>query len=1187
MYLKRLEIHGFKSFADKTVMEFKPGITVVVGPNGSGKSNIADAVRWVLGEQSVKSLRGGKMEDVIFAGSEKRRSLGMAEVSLTIDNSSGIFPLEFNEVTVTRRLYRSGESDYLINRVPCRLRDVHELFMDTGVGREGISIIGQGKVDEILTVKPEERRGLIEEAAGIVRYRYRKRDAVKKLEDTENNLLRLHDIISELSGQKEPLAEQARTAKIYEELKAELDTLEIGLIKEETDAAYRRLDNIRKNRSNEDKELEELRTNFYSVQTRVEKHKLLLQKKEEKLSAHQESLYEENIRLEKSESEMKLITERISDLAKQKKTYGQDIQKLKEEIDGFSKDFATHKASGEKLKEQLEFSRGQLKQYETYMEEDSLLDIKMSQELEELKSEHFEKLQDETRINNGLNSHKQRRTLLERQEEQLRGRENQILREKETVDVKITELDKESKETVSLKMAAEENLLEIEKQHLLEERCLKEIKKSNRRLVEEKNNALARQRILAEMEREGQGYGQGVREILRQVSQGQLNGIIGTVAQVIDVPKAYELALEAALGNSLQHLITENEDVAKEAVDWLKKNDKGRATFLPLTTVKGKKPYDNLPKGKGLIGRLNDLVKYEERFCGIMENLMGRIWLVEDLAAAIERARETGFRYRIVTLDGQVVNAGGSITGGSSKHNPSGILSRKRNVNELEQAVRIIMDKIMRGEKEEEEKVRLIKEIEKNSADLKAKIQELHIKSVENTKIQERWRAEHERFRTDLENVRCQLSELLLEKEEVIKSIREAQEAAEEIKQRIQELSEQVLVLQETVRSKQTERIKKNEKLTQMRIEVATNEEKMSAFNKENSYLNHRYNQLLQYKQDKEREISEIGNKKLHMEENYRLLEREKEKQLKTLHMMERQLEALKNDKHKLQEEIAAFNQEVKDFSTLVREKEERLHQLDLQESRYETSLEALLTRLHEQFGRNYEDIKGQGIAIKDKKAAQQRITELKDEITGLGQVYLGAIEEYDRLLERLDFLTSQVSDMTEARERLLQVIKEMDQIMAKRFRETFVLVDQAFREMFTRLFGGGRAQLVLTQEDNILETGVDIVAQPPGKKTQYLSLLSGGEKTLTAIALLMAILKIKPSPFCVLDEIESNLDEANVYNFALMLKEFAQETQFVIISHRKGTMEIANVLYGVTIEETGVSSLVSVKLEDARKEAS
>ena len=1187
MYLKRLEIHGFKSFADKTVMEFQPGITLVVGPNGSGKSNIADAVRWVLGEQSVKSLRGGKMEDVIFAGSEKRRSLGMAEVSLTIDNTSGIFPLEFNEVTVTRRLYRSGESDYLINRVPCRLRDVHELFMDTGVGREGISIIGQGKVDEILAVKPEDRRGLLEEAAGIVRYRYRKREAVRKLEDTETNLIRVHDIITELSDQKEPLAEQARVAGIYTGLKSELDNLEIGLIKEEIDSNYRRLENTKKNRLNEEKELEAIRTGFYAAQTRIEEHKLQLQKKEEKISIHQEKLYEENLRLEKNESEIKLLAERMNDLAKQKKTYNQDLQKQKEEYDSMDKELEAHKSSGQLLGTELEKSRERLRQYESDLEEENQLYLKDAQELEDLKNKHFENLQEETRVNNELTGLQQRRGQLERQEEQLLAKEKQLAGEIEGVNRKIAGSEEESAQAVSFYTTAERDLMEVEKQRLLEEHRLKELQKNNRCLADEKNNAQARQRILAEMEREGHGYGQGVKEIIRQIAAGKYEGIIGTVAQVIVVPKLYMTAVEVALGNSLQYLVTENDEIARQAVEWLKKNDKGRATFLPLNTVRGTKPTEHLPRGQGVIGRLSELVRYEERFNGIMESLLGRIWLIEDLAVAVEKARETGFRYRMVTLDGQVVNAGGSITGGSIKPNPSGILSRKQNIKELEQAVRALQDRIDAGEREEEEKAGLIRDIEKHTADLKAKIQDLRIKKAENAKILERWKAERERFREELDNVRWQISALSKEQETVDQGSKELHATAAVIREQISEITSKLQDLQETVRLSQTERIKKNEKLTQMRIDVATIEEKMTAFNKENSYLEHRLKQLLRYKQDKEDQIKELGRLKLKMEDDCRQAEKEKQKLLKILHKMELLLETLKNEKHRLLEEIGVLDREVKDFNTAVHGKEERLHQLELQESKYETSVEGLLTRLSEQFGLNFEEIKGEGIAVKDRKAAQQRIVELKDEITGLGQVYLGAIEEYDRLLERLDFLTKQVADLTEARERLQKVIREMDQIMAKRFKETYILVDQAFREMFIRLFGGGRAQLVLTQEDNILETGVEIIAQPPGKKTQYLSLLSGGEKALTAIALLMAILKVKPSPFCVLDEIESNLDEANVYNFAQMIKEFARETQFVIISHRKGTMEIAHVLYGVTIEETGISSLVSVRLEDARKEAS
>lgn len=1187
MHLKRLEIHGFKSFADKTTLEFKPGVTIVVGPNGSGKSNIADAVRWVLGEQSVKSLRGGKMEDVIFAGSEKRRSLGMAEVSLTIDNTSGIFPLEFNEVTVTRRLYRSGESDYLINKVPCRLRDIHELFMDTGVGREGISIIGQGKVDEILSVKPEERRGLIEEAAGIVKYRHRKKEATRKLEETETSLIRLNDIVSELAAQQEPLAEQAKVAKIYKEQKSELDGLEIGLLVEEMTTARRRLQNIEKNRQNQEQEIEEYRSKYFEAQAYEEEQKLLLQKKEEKINIQQEKIYTETLRLEKNEGEINLLTERIADISKQRKTFNHDIQELSEEIESLTHDYEKHQHSGEDLRKNLERSQEDLQRYETFMSEDSISYQQLSHRLEDLKNEHFEAMQENTRVNNEINSLKQRLTMNEKQHEQTLFRQESSAKEFESVDKKLAELNEEAAILIKTQNKINEGLSDNETRLHQEEKRHIDILEKNRRLHDERNSMQARLRVIGEMEREGQGYVQGVKEVLQQMNQGKLLGIIGTVAQVIGVPGKFELAAEVALGASLQNIITENEAAAQKSIEWLKANDKGRVTFLPLTTVNGKRNQEAQPAGSGVLGRLSEILQYDSRYSGIIEYLVGRVWLVDNLSNAIVIAKETGYRYRIVTLDGQLINAGGSITGGSIKQNPSGILGRKRSLLELETNIESIERKIKESMGVQEKISSTIAEIKININEAKESLQTLHIKYAENMKTQERWSAERLRISSEIESNQWQIEEIANDRTNITTEIVEKEKTEEDFKENINVLQEEIQELQGKIKTKQAERIKKNEKLTELRIEVATVEEKLSAFEKESSYLGHRLKQLNQYKHDKEKESAELKAKRVTMEKNMQEFEKEKERLLKRTHEFERQMEELKTQRVSLYDALNQQAQNIKDISAQLKEKEDKLHQFDIQQSKFETTLEGVMQRLDEQFGLNYEEAEEKSTQLTDRRAAQQRIAELKEEIAALGEVNLAAIDDYKRLLERLEFLTAQITDMTEAKDRLLEVIREMNQIMTRKFKETFEKVDKAFQEMFIKMFGGGKAQLILTEAENILEAGVEIIAQPPGKKTQYLSLLSGGEKALTAIALLMAVLKVKPSPFCILDEIESNLDESNVNNFANMLKEFSNETQFIVISHRKGTMEIAHVLYGVTIEETGVSSLVSVRLEEAKKVAS
>ncbi|MDX9873019.1 MAG: chromosome segregation protein SMC, partial [Clostridia bacterium] len=1097
MYLKKLEIHGFKSFADKTTLEFKPGVTIVVGPNGSGKSNIADAVRWVLGEQSVKSLRGGKMEDVIFAGSEKRRSLGMAEVSLTIDNTSGAFPLEFNEVMVTRRLYRSGESDYLINRVPCRLKDIHELFMDTGVGREGISIIGQGKVDEILSVKPEERRGLIEEAAGIVKYRYRKKEAVRKLEDTQASLIRLGDIVQELESQQEPLAEQARVAKIYKEQKSELDALEIGLLLEEINSARRRLQNIEKNRLNQEQEIEESRAKLLSAQAREEEQKLLLHKKEEEINLQQERVYKETVKLEKTESEMKLITERLADLSKQKKTFHHDLQQLKEELESLGREYQDHQKTGESLQQNLLEARQKLQDYENFLAEDNLADQQLAHQLDHLKNEHFDALQDEARLHNELNALRQRLVLLERQKEQSVTRRAAVEADVQKVQETLSSLEKETAALSDLQDSLRRNLLSAETKLQEETKKQTEFILQQRKLEDESNSLSARQRVLEEMEREGQGYAHGVREVLKQSSGNKLAGIIGSVAQVLSVPKKYEIAAEVALGGALQHIITENEDTARKAIEWLKANDKGRVTFLPLSTISAGNEKQTAPSGQGVLGRLSELVGYDAKYRQVIEYLAGRVWVVENLSTAIVKARETGYRCRLVTLDGQLINAGGSMTGGSFKQNPGGILSRKRTLQELEventrleALITLTAQNITNGN-------HVLTALKADGDSLREQLRALEIKQAENMKTRERWGAEHERHLSELETILWQIREQESEEGALRQEAVLQEKTALELKSGLSQAQEEMEKLSASLKAKQLERIKKNEKLTDMRIRTATFEEKLTSFQKESTYLGQRLKQLRQYKEDKERDLNDLKIKTKEFEKNYAQLEKLKDTELKNILAFEKIKEEMKGSRHALQESINLLQQELKDIASAVKDKEDKLHQFDIQQSKYEVTLEATALRLQEQYALDYETALERCPETTDRKAAQQRILELKEEILSLGEVNLAAIEEHKKLVERLEFLTVQIADMTEASERLQDVIREMNQIMTRKFNETYHLVDKAFQEMFVKMFGGGRAQLVLTQAEDVLEAGVEIIAQPPGKKTQYLSLLSGGEKAL------------------------------------------------------------------------------------------
>ena len=1187
MYLKRLEVQGFKSFADKTRLEFKPGIILVVGPNGSGKSNIADAIRWVLGEQSIKSLRGDKMEDVIFAGSEQRRSLGMAEVSLTIDNSSGFFPLEYNEITVTRRLYRSGESDFLINRVPCRLRDIHELFMDTGIGREGFSIIGQGKIDEVLSVRPEVKRSLLEEAAGIVKYRYKKRDAVKKLEETENSLVRLNDIIGELTVQEGPLAEQADKATEYKSKKTELDSLEIGLIVEENEKCRGKLEKVKENLRKLELELEEVKAHYHQVQSSEEEYKLELQKKDERLAFYQEKIYQENLLLEKNESEKKLIRERTANSNIKAEQLAKEWELLQRDKELLEQELNQHRSQEDSLLKELAEGETKLHSYEALLAEDNKQESTERIKLEELKNRHFELLQEEAEIHNGISGLKQRIESLQKQKEQFSTREVQIKVEISQVFEKLSSLEKEAEDNSLTLMNLKKQLVSKDKQYLQEREQLQEQQQKNFTLKEEINHLRSRHQLLSEMEKEGQGYGHAVREILQLQAKKQIEGIIGTVAQIIQVPAEYETAVEVVLGGSLQHIVTENEKVAQQAIAWLKQQKLGRVTFLPLDTVKGSGQSGAIPVGKGVIGRLSDLIHYEDRYKGIMGYLLGRTWVVQDLAVAVEKGKETGFRWRLVTLDGETVNPGGSLTGGSVKVNNSSILGRKRNIEVLAKRIEKLEAIYTDGQKKEMELAESVQDTRRQWEEAKEKLQGLRLREVEVSSVLDRWRADKGRQESEIENLRLEIDEAGNETEQLFKSVEKYEQEKLALQDRITLCLAEIEKLQQGLEKWQLEKLQKNEALTQLRIEAATGAAKLATYRKEEHYYLKRLSQLAQSEQEKQDESENIKQKEVELTQAYATVEEQIAQSLCLLQDLESHLQEMRQGKENVKESINELTQEVKKYNSLLREKEEKQHQGQLQQSKLETAWEAGERRLQEQYKLTIEEALTRGKLLENRQKTLDRLTWLKLEVDKLGEVNLGAIEEYSRLKERLDFLSVQVKDMSEAKDRLEVVIKEMDLIMARKFKETFGLVNEAFKVVFVQLFGGGKAELVLSEPDNPLETGVEIVAQPPGKKTENLSLLSGGERALTAIALLMAMLKVRPSPFCVLDEIESHLDEANVQRFAELLRSFAEEMQFIVISHRKGTMEAAHVLYGVTMEETGVSRLVSVKLEDTVQAAS
>lgn len=1175
MYLKQLELQGFKSFAEKVELEFTPGITVFVGPNGSGKSNIVDSIRWVLGEQSAKSLRGLKMDDIIFAGSTSRKPVGMAQVSFTFDNSTGLLPLDFQEITVTRRLYRSGESEYLINKVPCRLKDIHELFMDTGVGREGFSIIGQGKIDEILSLKAEDRRNLIEEAAGIVKYRYRKREAQKKLADTEQSLVRLKDIIMELNDQLGPLEEQSKKAQQYNVWKEELNKWDLSILVQNIEENKNQEERFKQLSENLEDRLSEKNALYHNVEAKIENLRLEAQKNDQKVSTLQQDFYNSNSRLEKMEYEVEIAQQRKESFREQILSLQEEIKNLKQEKETLNTNIKENKRHLQKTEENYNNFSFQLKEIEDKINK-SKNELALKQQLlEEYKNNIFTFLQENSHTTNQINRIE---NAIDFNLKQIK----QQVEKKELLDNKINKLiieEKNIKEKQEINCHNKEKLeKDLKNYQNMMHNINKQIEELNTRQEEEEllfQQTNSRRQIMEEMEAGKEGYGQGVKYVL----DSKIPGIIGTVADIIQVPKSLELAIETALGVSLQHIITDNDRSAQRAIEYLKREKKGRATFLPLNMVKGKKvssPFHN----KEVLGRAVELVNFDSKFTELMEFILGRILIVQDLASAVELSKKNKL-FRIVTLEGDLIASSGALTGGSYRKKRTSLLGRRRLIKELTKKSSEIQEILLKFNEK-------IKKLLRKKDEL--------VSIIENTKEQIRDYAFGQKESNNyLENIKENIKQLTLEKE---MSIVESEKIQKENDLLLKEKEKYLCLINELKgqqNSAKNEMENLEKKVAVLTIEYESfldrmNEEKVKlATLKQSKILEEQRlqeleEQLLNLEKNQQRKLGEINK----LEGDVSCLDKqiiegvEFRKQL-ALHIKKitEELEKLKIIRVEKESLLEKYEQERKKEKDILAQLNNQKHQNDMKLAKIEIEVKNGINKLVEVFNLSFKEALASRVIIQSKKEVLNRITELKENIADLGLVNFTAINEFKKVKERLDFLDKQYTDLVEAKEGLTKVIKEMDSVMVQRFKETFAAVNQAFKEVFHELFKGGNAYLQLSDESDLLNTGVEIIAQPPGKKPQSLSLLSGGERAMTAIALLLGILKVKPSPFCVLDEIDSALDEANIIRFAQYLKQFCQNTQFIVISHRKGTMEVADVLYGVTIQETGISKLLSVKLSD------
>ncbi len=1184
MFLKRIELTGFKSFADRTELEFVRGITAVVGPNGSGKSNISDGIRWVLGEQSAKSLRGGNMQDIIFAGSDSRKAVNFGEVSLTMDNMDKALPLDFSEVTVTRRVHRNGESEYLINKQPCRLKDITELFMDTGIGREAYSIIGQGRIEEILSTRSEDRRGIFEEASGIVKYKSRKKEAQKKLEDTEHNLLRIHDLVSELEGQIEPLKDQSEKAEAYKTLKEELKNKEIALY-------VHQIEGVHTSWSQTNERLATLRDEQTVLSTFVSKHDAILEEErqalirlEELLEKLQDELLRCSEETEKSEGYVELLNERRSHLERNREGLQQSLASAEERFEQAAAEEAVLKAKRIEIESELSARSAKL-----YEEEERLALADGNTEAEErLKAELFDTLNAMAQARNDIRYGDGQREALER-------RLARIAEEEAKWRVQMDAL-KEKRELLDHRLAAVTLVLtEVRDRYVAEgarsaelQRRLEDTQAAVRRFEQKRDALVSRRDTIKELQNDYDGFQHGVREVLKASKRGSLHGVHGAVAELVSVPAHLETAIETALGGALQHIVMEDEKCSRTAIAYLKQRQSGRATFLPLDVIRSRNLPDGdrrmLEQAEGFIGIASELVGSEPKYAGIVSSMLGNVLISETLEQANRIASKLQYRYRVVTRDGDIVNAGGSMTGGSLQKKSSSLLGRQRQLEELEREIK-------EADTAREHAKAEVDDLKKEFAQAAQNIEQLRTQGEQERLNEQQAAGEHGQLLQDEKQLDEQHSALAGEKAAFGIEAGSLNSSREEAEARLAALTEEEQRIQNRIREAEELRRKsasaKEElqvALTDLKVTIARLEQDRSALdeqtNRQRADLSRLTAERKQFKESLEHNDTETARTS---EESVEHRERLNELRLQKKQFTEN-IEFQRADRAEKHRDLERKEGETKEQRTKLRSVEESLRQAEISVNRMDVELDNLLRKLTEEYEIGFELAKERYPVPEDILGTQNDVRDMKRKIALLGDVNLGAIEEYKRVAERFNFLSEQENDLIEAKTKLHGIIREMDDEMSKRFRTTFEEIRKHFVVVFSRMFGGGRADLVLVEPDRPLDTGIDIVAQPPGKKLTNLQLLSGGERALTAIALLFAILNVKPVPFCVLDEVEAALDEANVARYAQYMREFSDSTQFIVVTHRKGTMEEADVLYGVTMEEGGVSKLVSVRLEDGEE---
>lgn len=1183
MYLKRIEIHGFKSFANKIVLDFHEGITGIVGPNGSGKSNVADAVRWVLGEQSAKQLRGGNMQDVIFAGTQIRKPQGFAYVAITLDNSDHSLDISYEEITVSRRIYRSGESEYMINGSACRLKDISELFFDTGIGKDGYSIIGQGQVEKILSGKAEDRRELFDEAAGITKYKRRKLLAEKKLENERENLIRVKDILSELSRQVGPLEEQSKTARKYLDLREELKYHDINIFVNETDKLRQESVKTSEQEVIALEDLERLNKDLEALNKRYEELDGAVQKLDEDIDSVKSHINDTNLEISDYEGKVALYTEQINYNQQNERNIELRLHDMSLDIEKKNNEIIKYRDDIESLNKKLEQQNVLIEKFEDEIISKNTFISDIEKDISNNKSEILKSLNEKSSL---LTRNQKYETLIE----QIRIRKSEAAQK--IIDIKTSEskirseFDSERQKLSKLREEEKRNkekLDEILKQ--IREKSLEINEKNNNlsRLQKENQHYSAKLESLKNIAEKYEGYGTSVKRIMENNSFSQ-KGVHGVVAEIIKTEKKYEIAIETALGGRIQNIVTDTEETAKDLIEYLKKNKFGRATFVPLSAVRESKDLKDIPilKEDGVLGTASKLVSADAMYSSLVSNLLGRIIVVSDIDKAVIIAKKYRYEYRLVTLEGDLFNTGGSISGGAYK-NASNLLGRKRELEELESSI----EKIHREEEilslELESQNNIYEKLKKSRNELNNILHEMQVevsalsvsvdayekKLKDNNAsglefIEERAKLEEEEkilsneklgLIKELENIQNIHKKIEIDVSEAESGIQGYRHERDDILRKLSDTRLSISGISHSISFN-------NENIDRLKLEIQKLEEDKVVLFKEKE---ENKDLLLQRKDD-------ISSSKIKIDELRVQVAALKEDELKYSDLKSEQLKKQKeafSQKDELSRSISGLEKETYRLSTQKEKIEERLAQL----SNYMwQEYELTLSTAKELF----EKVDSSGLPLSD---VQKIIIDIKKQIKELGDINVHSIEEYREVSDRYELMKTQYEDIISAEASLVEIIENLDELMRKQFAEKFVEINEQFNKVFVELFGGGAGILKLEEDVDLLEAGISIISQPPGKKLQNMMQLSGGEKALTAISLLFAIQNLKPSPFALLDEIEAALDDSNVDRFANYLHKLSNRTQFIVITHRRGTMVSADRLYGITMQEKGISTLVSVNL--------